>query len=131
MKVKYEFVTGEIVEIEVPNDIGEVSIKLGRDIFNSDRRETSRHNSIEDMKARGNQLGDGSEDIPSIIDRLETDQALHDALNKLILQQRELIRKVYLKGMSISSIAREEGVNEGAIRNRLKKIYKKLKLYLV
>ncbi len=37
MRIKYEFLTGEIVEVEVPNDIGGVTIELDRRISNSDR----------------------------------------------------------------------------------------------
>ena len=130
MKIKYEFLTGEIVEVEVSNDIGEVSIGLGRDIYNNNRRETSRHNSVEYMKARGNQLADASADIPSIIERQEMNQTLHHALDKLLPQQRELILKVFIEGRSKADIGREEGVDESAIRDRLRRIYRKVKKYL-
>ena len=130
MKIKYEFLTGEIVEVEVSNDFGEVSIGLGRDIYNNDRRETSKHNSVEDMKARGNQLADANSDILSIIERQEMNQTLHHALDNLLPQQRELILKVFIEGRSKTDIGREEGVDESAIRDRLRRIYRKLKKYL-
>jgi len=127
MKVKYEFVTGESVEIEVPDNIGEVSIELDRQIYNSDHKETRRHKSIENLQAQGNQLADGSPDIPSIIERKEMSQALHNALEKLLPQQRELIQKVYFEGRPLVDIAREEGVDKSAISHRLKRIYVKLR----
>lgn len=45
MKIKYEFVNREIIEIEVPDGIGEISIAIDKEICNSDRRETRRHES--------------------------------------------------------------------------------------
>ena len=48
-------------------------------------------------------------------------------MDKLLPQQQELVMKVYFQDKSITEIAREEKVTEGAIRDRLKKIYKKLK----
>ncbi|MDP4177157.1 MAG: hypothetical protein Q8900_02300 [Bacillota bacterium] len=52
MKIKYEFVTGETVEIEVPDDICEVLIEIEKYDYNSDYRETRRHNSIEDQQGQ-------------------------------------------------------------------------------
>lgn len=131
MKIKYEYVTGESVEIEVPEGIGEVSIELDRAIYNSDHRETRRHNSVETMQEQGVQLSDKRVDVSSAIEKQEMTDTLNNALDKLLPQQRELIRKVFIEGMSVSSIAREEGVNEGAIRNRLRKIYKRVKTILL
>lgn len=131
MNIKYEFLTGEIVDVKVPDEIAEVSIELDRDIYNSNHRETRRHNSVENLQEQGIQVIDKWADVISAIEKLETSEILQNALDNLLPQQRALIYKVFIKGMSISSIAREEGVNEGAIRNRLRKIYKKLKLFLI
>ncbi len=46
MNIKYEFLTGEIVEIKVPAGISEISIAIDKGIYNSDRRETRRNNSM-------------------------------------------------------------------------------------
>jgi len=129
MKVKYEFLTGEIVEVEVPNDIGEVSIELGRDTYNSDRRETRRHNSVEKLQAQGIQMADGSVDLVSIIEKKETREALFDALDRLLPQQRELIQKVFFEGRSMVTVAEELGITKQACNGRLNKIYQRLKNY--
>ena len=127
MNIKYEFLTGETLEIEVSDDIGEVSISIDKEIYNSNRRESRRQNSAEDMLVQGNQLTDSTVDIPFMIEQQETIKALHCALDKLLPQQRDLIQKMNFKEMSITQIARDEGVNESAIRDRLNRIYKKLK----
>lgn len=131
MNIKYEFLTGEIIEIEVSDDIAEVAIEIERDTYNSNRRETRRHNSIEDMQSLGVQFKDIESDAANIVEEKENKETLHNALDKLLPQQKELVQKVFFQGMSIVQIARAEGVNEAAIRNRLKKIYKKLKNILI
>lgn len=127
MNIKYEFVTGEVVEIEVENAVGEISIEIERDINNNNRRETRRHNSIEDMQLQGTQIADGKSTVTTFIEIQERNKALYFALDKLLPQQKKLIYKVFFEGKSIIEIALAEGVSEAAIRNRLNKIYKKLK----
>lgn len=56
---------------------------------------------------------------------------LGGAMELLLPQQKELLKKVYQDGWTSSQIAREEGVTEAAIRNRLKKIHEKIKKYLL
>lgn len=127
MKIKYEFLTGETVEIEVPENIEQVLIAVDKQTQNSNRRETRRHSSIEELQEKGVHLSDNRVNIPVIFEKQEMQEALYHALNKLLPQQRELIKKVFYEGMSISEIARAEGVNESSIREQLNRTYKKLK----
>ena len=55
---------------------------------------------------------------------------LTQALKMLSPEQRELVLKVYFNGMRIVDIAREEGVGESAVRDRIRRIHKKMKKYL-
>lgn len=127
MNIRYEFVTGEIVEVEVPNDIGEVSIELDRAIYNSNHRETRRHNSVENLQDQGIQLIDQRADVITAIEKLETRKTLQNALAKLLPQQLELIQKVFIEGRTMASIAREEGVTAKAIQDRVNKIKNRLR----
>ncbi|WP_031514104.1 RNA polymerase sigma factor [Desulfofalx alkaliphila] len=54
---------------------------------------------------------------------------LREAMKLLQARQRELIYKKFIEGKSNTQIAREEGVTEGAIRARLRKIRNKLRLF--
>jgi DNA-directed RNA polymerase specialized sigma subunit, sigma24 homolog len=51
------------------------------------------------------------------------------ASGELLPQQRELIQKIHYQKRTIASVAAEEGVTEGAIRDRLRKTYKRLRKY--
>lgn len=53
------------------------------------------------------------------------------AMEALSPAQRELVLKVYFEKVRITDIARAEGVTEAAIRNRLKKIYARLRKFLI
>lgn len=131
MKISYEFVTGEIVEIEVPENITKMSIEIDRDIYNHNRKETRRHNSIDYMEDVGLQFEDNSVDIVVDLEQREVIDEIEQALDILLPEQKELIEKVFYKNMKIVDIAAASGVTEAAVRNRLKKIYKKLKKVLI
>ena len=122
--------TGEVVEIDVPEAFAKISATIDRDIYNNNRRETRRHYSIDAMQEEGLQTIDLSIDIEAAVEEQEMSQDLHKALMELLPQQRELIHKIFYEGMSIAQIARDDGVSESAIRDRINRIYKKLKKYL-
>lgn len=130
MNIKYEFLTGEAVEIEVPDDIGELSIEIDRNMVNSNRRETRRHNSINRMEEAGVQFADARANITELVFENETNSQMRAALSSLLPQQQALIRQVFFEERSLAAIARDLKVTEGAVRHRLSKIYKRLKTFL-
>ena len=130
MFIKYQDVTGNLIEIEVSEVIGEVSIEIDKEMANSNRRETRWHNSISRMEEAGVQFADESIDVAELLLENEANRKLHAAMNKLLPQQKELIRQVFFEERSLVEIARETGVTVGAVWNRLQKIYKRLKFFL-
>lgn len=121
MKVRYEFVNGEISEIEVDDNLGELLVDFDRQEYNNDHKETRRHISLDGMEYEG-------EAFLSPADTEE--QVLKRAMEALTPAQRELVRRVYFENESIAAVARSEGVHESSIRERLRWIYKKLKKFL-
>lgn len=129
MKIKYAFVTGEVSEIEVEDSIGELLVDFDRQEYNSNHRETRRHISLDGMEYEGELFVSGL-DTAGEIERREDMARLFRALDRLSPAQRDLVLKVYFENVRIVDIARAEGVSEAAVRNRLKKIYAKLKKIL-
>jgi len=134
MKIKYTFVTGETVEIEVDAELGNVVIAIEHDQLNRDRAETRRHSSLDQLADAGFDVADKaagpaavSEQKEAIAEHLADLAKLKKAMSELLPQQQDLIHKVYFENRTMASIAAEEGIGESAIRNRLKKIYAKLK----
>lgn len=130
MKITYEFVTGEISEVEVDESLGGMLLDLDRQQYNNDQKETRRHFSLNGMDYEG-ELFASAEDTEGEAERREDMARLFSAMEALSQSQRELVEKVYFEERKITDIAREEGVSEAAIRNRLKKIYSRLKKFLI
>ena len=130
MNITYEFVTGEKIEIEVNEDIANISIEIEKKIYNNNQKESRRHNSIDSMEEAGFQFQDIDDDIEIKVEETETTNEVKNAIKTLIPNQQDLIEKIFYKDMKIVDIAEYEGVTEAAIRNRLNKIYKKLKKIL-
>ena len=66
MKISYEFVTGEISEIEVDDTLGEMLLDFDRQQYNNDQKETRRHVSLDGMDYEGELFAsaDDTEDAP-------------------------------------------------------------------
>ncbi len=125
MKITYEFVTGEISEVEVDESLGGMLLDLDRQQYNNDQKETRRHVSLDGMDYEG-ELFASAEDTEGEAERREDMARLYSAMEILSPSQRELVKKVYFEERTFASIAREEGVGESAIRDRMKRIHKKL-----
>ena len=124
MKIKYEFVTGETVEIEVPDEIAEVCIQIDQEAKRQNRKETRRHISLSLLKE------EQAKDLDIVVTTVEEKiikQIIKNTLKRLLPEQQELIFKVFFCEKSISEIAKEEGVTKSAICSRLNTIYRKLK----
>ena len=126
MKITYEFVTGEISEVEVDERLGGMLLDLDRQQENNDQKETRRHFSLDGMDYEG-ELFASAEDTEREAVRREDMARLYSAMEALSPSQRELVEKVYFEERKITDIAREEGVSHVAVRDRLERIYKKIK----
>lgn len=130
VKVRYEFITGEVSEIEVDKDFGDLLVDFERQEYNNDHRETRRHVSLDGMDYEG-EIFAAEMDTESEVEGWEDISRLFCAMESLSPAQRELVLKVFFEKVRVADIARAEGVTEAAIRNRLQKIYVRLKKFLI
>ena len=96
--------------------------------FRRNRTETRRHVhlSADDLDRR---RADAMPDVPTAL--LGADYSeLHHAIAQLRPQQRELLRRVFWEGVRQSEIARQEGVLESTISERMRRIYQRLRKFL-
>ena len=126
MKISYEFVTGEISEVEVDEHLGGMLLDLDRQQYNNDQKETRRHVSFDGMDYEG-EMFVSAEDTEGEAERREDMARLFSAMEALSPAQRELVEKVYFEERKITDIADAEGVDKSAISHRLERIHKKLK----
>lgn len=125
MKYDYHF-NKETITIEVTEGDYDILIELDRLERNVNQKETRRHASLDAFNLDGN-LFPSNVDVEAECIQNEDYKAIYRAIDQLLPQQQELIKKVFFEKRTIVSIAREEGVGESAIRDRLNRIYKKLK----
>ena len=125
MKISYEFVTGEVSEVEVDEHLGGMLLDLDRQQYNNDQKETRRHFSLDGMDYEGEQFA-SAEDTEREAVRREDMARLYSAMEVLSPSQRELVEKVYFEERKITDIAREEGVSKQSVHERVQRALKKL-----
>ncbi len=124
MKIKYEFITGEVQEVIVPDELIKVVMEIERQVHNNNRNERRRHNSI------GFQFKSNEIEVIENVEEILINESLYKALGKLSFDERKLIYLVFFQRNTIVSIAKERGVSEGNIRRILKLIYKEIRILL-
>lgn len=136
MKIKYEFITGERLEIEVEDNIGEIVVEMEVLQSRRNRAETRRHNSLESMQEQRPgrnpwQFIDEKADIEQYIVDSEERERLYQAIQKLEEKDALIVRKYFFENMTMSEIGSELGVSAMAVSKRLKQIPGKLKKFMI
>lgn len=130
MKIKYEFITGEVQEVIVPDELIKVVMEIERQVHNNNRNERRRHNSLEEMEEHGFQFKSNEIEVIENVEEILINESLYKALGKLSFDERKLIYLVFFQRKTIVSIAKDRGVSEGNIRRILKLIYKEIRILL-
>lgn len=129
MIIKYEFIDGKKVEIEVSTELGQVILQIDKEAQNNNRRETRRHQSLSELSDKTDSVADESIDIEEdILQKFDMDK-LYDAISKLKPSEQELIHKLYLdkQVMPQAEYARRKNVSGVAIWKKVQRIRDKLK----
>lgn len=135
MRINYKFLTGERLEIEVDENIGEVIIEMEKMQSRRNRTETRRHNSLEFMQEnrdgyRPMQFADNRADVEQIIIHSDEKERLHWAIQKLDRKDSIIVKKYYFEDKTMVEIGKELGITAMAVSKRLKKIPDKIKKVL-
>lgn len=131
MKIKYRLYTGEVIEIEVPDDVGECIEQSGREEHALEERERShRAFSIDAAIYEGEYPVGGEETDPEILaEREEERERLRKAMEQITGVQRRRFER-YADGESEAEIARSEGVSFSAVKESIEAARRKLKKIL-
>jgi DNA-directed RNA polymerase specialized sigma24 family protein len=124
MKVKYEFNTGEVTEVEVSDEIGAMIIDSRREEESAERRHRRHCYSMDAAVYEG--LEYGTEDFTEALfdDSEERNERVRTAFSHLSeLQQRRLL--LLAGGMSVREIARCEGKNFRTVYDSIEAARKK------
>lgn len=136
MKIHYEFVTGEKLEFEVDDSIGDIVIEMEVSQSKKNRAETRRHSSLECLQEQQpwrnpKQFVDEKVDIEQFIIDLDERERLHQAIRKLEYRDSRIVSLYYFENRTMEEIGREMGISAMAVSKRLKKIPDKIKKFML
>ena len=124
--IKYE-VNGTFVEVEVSDEFARQYEQIETEEKRVNRKETRRHQSLETLVESGFQIVDQESDIEEKAFQNDDIEQLYKAFAVLTEEQKWLIQQVFYYDRKQSEVAAELGIDPTAIRNRLRKIYDKIK----
>lgn len=112
MKINYEFVTGEKLEVEVDDGIGEIVIELEVTQSQRNRTETRRHSSLDFLQEdrdgyQPKQFIDEKTDIEAFIVNSEEKERLHEAIGDLENKDSFIVKKYYFENKTMMEIGKE------------------------
>ena len=136
MKIHYEFVTGDKLDFEVDDSIGDIVIEMEVLQSRKNRAETRRHNSLECLQKQQpgrnpKQFVDEKVDIEQFIIDLDERERLHQAIRKLEYRDSQIVSLYYFGNRTMEEIGREMGISAMAVSKRLKKIPDKIKKFML
>lgn len=136
-KIRYEFITEEIVEIEISDEWGEKLKSVKREQWKLDKREERHSVNFADLDGKEEYFADSEGDPFAMIEeeknrdyKADHERRIAKAFSELSESQRELLKALYENGMSKQEYADAIGVSPSAISHRLETIRKKLKKVL-
>lgn len=123
MKINYTFANGEVSEIEVNEEIGNVILDSRREENNLDRKERYHCYSMDAADYEGEEYADQETPEAALFLQLEN-KSIADAFDKLSeVQKRRLL--MLAQGLSFREIARREGKDIKTIRESIEGARKK------
>ena len=99
------------------------------DEVDNNRRETEKHSSIDSLIEQGKEFA-ATTDVSDVAEKNEEMTLIYSAMENLLPQQKELLRKVFFEDKSNVQVAAELGTTRQALNSRLNKVYEKMKVFL-
>lgn len=94
MKITYKFVTGEVAEVEVSEEIYAVIVDLDRQEYNNNHKETRRHYSLEGKVYEGMDYAVEDPGLEALFAGPTDEERLCDAIQKLDPDQQTTVGRL-------------------------------------
>ena len=134
--IRYEFITEEIVEIEISDEWGEKLKSVKREQWKLDKREERHSGNFANLDGKEEYFADLKDDPSAMIEeeryrdyKADHERRIAKAFSELSVSQQDLLKALYEDGMSKQEYAYSIGVSPSAISHRLETIRKKLKKF--
>jgi len=129
MKYTYKTRTKD-VDIDVDERWVKILEEMDKEEDLNERKETRRHESLDLSMDEHEWLDNHEEPIEDTIRRLETAEALDEAIATLTAKQRDAFMAVHFYGLSIGEVAKIKGISKQAVAKSLAQAKRKLKNFL-
>ena len=129
MKINYKTADGEIIELEVSDEVGNFYLESVEAEKSNNRRNSrpDRHTQLSTFTYEDERFfSDGTDLLAELIDS----EVVGHVMSFLTDRQQYLIRKCFIEGWSYTDLAALEGVDESAIRHAVKRAKERLKKVL-
>lgn len=135
--IRYEFITEEIVEIEISDEWGEKLKSVKREQWKLDKREERHSVNFADLDGKEEYFADSKDDPFAMIEeeryrdyKADHERRIVKAFSELSGSQRELLKALYEDGMTETEYASKFGISQAAVAHRLNRIKRKLEKLL-
>lgn len=135
--IRYEFITEEIVEIEISDEWGEKLKSVKREQWKLDKREERHSVNFADLDGKEEYFADSKDDPSAMIEeeryrdyKADHERRIAKAFSELSVSQRELLKALYEDGMTETEYASKLGISQAAVARRLNRIKRKLEKLL-
>lgn len=130
MKIKYKFLTGEVTEVEVSEEIGNVILESRR----REHADNERHRyhtgfSLNDMTYEGDVCGSIIGEPAKVLTERESVDKCKTMLSQLTSVQRRRFEEL-MDGNSVAEIARSENASFNSVKESIEAARRKLKKLL-
>ena len=129
--MKYTYWTQTVqVNVDVDEKWSEILKEMDREEYNSNQKETRRHIQLDVSRDKSQWLDNNEEPIEDTICRLETAEALDEAIATLTAKQRDVFMAIQFYGLSIGEVAEAKGISKQAGAKSRAQAKRKLKNFL-
>lgn len=135
--IRYEFITEEIVEIEISDEWGEKLKSVKREQWKLDKREERHSVNFADLDGKEEYFADSKDDPFAMIEeeryrdyKADHERRIAKAFSELSVSQRELLKALYEDGTTETEYASKLGISQAAVARRLNRIKRKLEKLL-
>jgi len=124
-------INGTIVEIEVEDKFAhayaDIEVETQREEWRADRRRKRHESSLDALEDAGHEIADTAPTPDEVCEEMDMRRVVRQAIKQLPSHYQELIHRVFFKGETAVSIAKEKGTSRQAIDKQLKNAKIKLK----
>lgn len=128
--IHYTFCDGTKTEAEVNDEFYTEYMNLIQLEKRNHWRETRRHNSLDVLIEKGIEVPSKDPDPLLSLLQKENNKSLEKIFSKLSADQRELLETIYIDGISMAEIARQQGLAHSTVKTKVGRIINKLNALL-